>query len=351
MSDPAHEATDKIIARIEKALSKEYRLAHKEIAEKLDDYLRRYELKDKKWREWVKSGRKTKEEYKKWQIGQVMSGKRWAEMKENLAQDYVNVHHIAQNIANSGMAEVYAINHNFGTYEIEHGAQLGTSYTLYDKNTVERIWRENPKLYPRPGRAMQQAIRDGKVKRWCKRQIQSVITQGIIQGDSIVSLAKRLEAVSGGEHKAAIRNARTMATGVENAGRMDAYRRANMMGIETEKVWLAALDSRTRHWHRMLDGVKKPVEEPFINDFGKIMYPGDPEARGANIYNCRCTLLSSIKGFSIDLHDPKVRPMDSLGNMTYEEWKKETRSTSNPITRQEEISKMMKAVYLREYRR
>ena len=49
MADIAHEMTDEIIKKIEKRLKREYAQAKREIEEKLDDYFRRFEIKDKKW--------------------------------------------------------------------------------------------------------------------------------------------------------------------------------------------------------------------------------------------------------------------------------------------------------------
>ena len=54
---------------------------------------------------------------------------------------------------------------------------------------------------------------------------------------------------------------------------------------------------RSRDWHRDLDGVEVDIDEPFQNDFGDIMFPGDPTADGANVYNCRCTLGYRVVGF------------------------------------------------------
>lgn len=347
--DPAHQATDRIIGDMEKRIAKEYAQAQKEVSEKMDDYLRRFEVKDRKWREWVANGKKTESQYKAWVKGQVMMGKRWEEMKDTLAEDYANHAKIAQSIINGYMPEVYALNHNYGTFEVEKGAMIDTSYTLYDRQTVERLLRDDPKLYKQPGRAIQEQIRSGALKKWNKQEIQSVILQGILQGESIPNLTRRLEKVTGGEHAAAIRNARTMATGVQNAGRVDAYERANKMGIPTRKQWLATLDSRTRHWHRDLDGVIVDNDKPFENELGKIMFPGDPSATGANIYNCRCTLLAAIKGHEIDVTNRKIRHDKQLGKMSYDDWRKEKRSTSNPITLPEEKEAAMQAEYIREY--
>ena len=96
---------------------------------------------------------------------------------------------------------------------------------------------------------------------------------------------------------AAIRTARTLVTGAENKGRMDSYQTAQDEGIILEKQWLASGGKRTRDWHADLDGKTRPIDKPFYNDYGDIMYPGDPHAHPANVYNCRCTLVANVKGF------------------------------------------------------
>lgn len=350
-SDPAHIETDKIIAKMEKRITREYRKAHKEVTAKWKDYLRRFEIKDEKWRQWVKNGTKTEAEYRKWRMGQIMMGKRWEEMKDTLADDYANAHNIAESIVNGYAPEVYAINHNYGTYLVESGARIDTSYTLYDKQTVERLLRDNPKLYGRPGSAVRREIRNGTLRKWNKQQITSIVMQSILQGESIPNMTKRLERVTGGNHGAAIRNARTMMTGVQNAGRLESFKRAERMGIQCRKTWVATLDSRTRHWHRELDGVTVDNDKPFVNSMGKIMFPGDPDADGANIYNCRCTMLCQIKGHEIDVRDGRTAYRDEFASMTYDEWKAEKRSHSKPITNAEDIANRMRGIYTREYRR
>ena len=347
--DPAHIETDKIIDRMEKRIAKEYAQAHKETSEKLNDYLRRFETKDRTWQQWVKDGKKTQKEYQEWAKGQVLMGKRWEAMRDVLAEDYSNAQKLAQSVVNGYMPDVYAVNHNYATFTIEKGAKMDTSYTLYSRETVERLLRDNPKLYHTPGRDLSKKIALGKVKAWDKQRIQSVMLQGILQGESIPNLTKRLEAVTDGEHAAAIRNARTMATGVQNAGRIDAYQRANDMGIRTRKTWVATLDERTRYAHRELDGQTVDIDEPFEVDGEKIMFPGDPDADGSMVYNCRCTMISQIEKYEIDTTDERLSPDGKIGDMTYDEWK-EARTTSQPITAQEEKNEAYRQKYIREYR-
>ena len=348
--DPAHEETERLIADMEKRISKEYAQAEKDIQVKIDDYFNRFRLKDQKWQEWVADGKKTAAEYKKWRTDQMAVGKRWESLKQTVAEDFAHADQIARSIVKGYMPEVYATNFNYGTYEVEVGAKVDTSFTLYDRQTVERLMRDDPDMLPAPGKKVSKEIAEGKAVKWNRQQLQSVMTQGILQGESIPKLATRLaKEVGDSDRKAAIRNARTMATGAQNAGRVDSYKRAEGMGIEMEQEWIATLDMRTRHEHRQLDGQKRKVGEPFTVDGYKIMFPGDPSAEeGFLIYNCRCTLGGVVKGFNAAEVE---RDTSAIGDLTYDEWKAQKKSQSNPITLPEEKGKAIAESYRREYRR
>lgn len=285
-SDPAHIATDEEIAKIEKLITKEYKKAHKEVSKKCEDYFAKFAAKDAKWQEWVAQGTKTQKEYKEWRQGQMLVGKKWEDLRDTLAQDYTNAAQITMSITKGFAPEVYAINHNYATFQVEKGAGLDTSYALYSKESVEYMYKGKPKLYHTYGKAVAKEIKEGKQYAWDRRRITSVLTQAILQGKSIPNITKSLEQVTAGDHKAAIRNARTMMTGVQNAGRIDAMERAADKGIPVQKQWLATLDMRTRHWHKALDGAIVDYDKPFHNEFGDIMFPGDPDADGSNVYNC-----------------------------------------------------------------
>lgn len=348
-ADPAHKETENLIKQMEKRISKEYAQAEKEVQVKIDDYFDRFRLKDEKWREWVADGKKTAAEYKQWRIGQMAVGKRWESMKQTIAEDFAHTDQIARSIVKGYMPEVYATNFNYGTYEVEVGAKVNTSFTLYDRQTVERIMRDNPDLLPAPGKKVSKAIAEGKAVRWNKQLIQSVMTQGILQGESIPKLATRLaKEVGDSDRKAAIRNARTMATGAQNAGRVDSYKRAEDMGINMEQEWRATLDMRTRHEHRQLDGQRQKVGDPFTVDGYEILFPGDPSAEGFLVYNCRCTLRGVVAG--LEPQARKYRDESAIEGLTYDEWKAQKKSQSNPITLPEEKGEAIAEKYRREYR-
>lgn len=350
--DEGHEETEDILRSLEKRISAEYKRAEQEVEAKLNDYLQRFAKKDEIKRKALENGLITQQEYDQWRLGQIMIGKRWQEMRDSLAEDFTNAAAIAKSIAYGYMPDVYALNHNYGTFQVEQGSLLDTSYTLYDRNTVEFLFNDNNTFYHGPGRKITDRINQGLQEAWDKKQVQSVMMQAILQGEPIGKIATRLaNTVGDSDRKAAIRNARTMTTGVQNAGRIASYDRAEAMGIDVQKQWLATLDGRTRHWHRTLDGESVDNDKPFKNDFGEIMFPGDPAAHPANIYNCRCTLIANIKGFENDVTNRSLRHDSHLGDMTYDEWKESHESYSDPITKQDEIAETMRRAYSNDYRR
>lgn len=312
--DEGHSLTDKELARLTQELDKIYGQASKEVEEKLNDYMRRFKVKDAIKQRQVKAGEISREEWVNWRVGQIAVGQRWEEMRSSLAEDLTNVDKIATQMVGESMYDVYALNHNFGTFEVEKGSLIDTSYTLYDRHTVERLVRGNPTLLKAP------SLNINKDYRWNAQNFQSAITQSILQGEDIRKTAKRVAlGTTKKDRNAAIRNARTATTNAENAGRLDSYERADEMGIKVKKVWVATLDNRTRDSHALLDGEKVDYDEPFSNG---LMYPGDPQGAAYEVWNCRCTLIAEVDGVDYNLADDTQRN-SKLGGMTYKEWKDE----------------------------
>lgn len=321
MSDAGHKETDDLLEEMEEKLRKEYRQAVKETQAKAEDYFKRFAAKDEKWRARVEAGEVTEKEWLEWRKGQFLVGQRWEEMRDTLAQDYHNANVMARSVVNGYMPEVYALNHNYATFQVEKGSKLDTSYTLYDRQTVERIARDNPEILPPPGKNMKAKIAANKDIAWQEGQIQSATMQAILQGESIDGMAKRIcRDLGNTDYASAVRYARTATTGAECAGRRDAYQRAQGMGIPVKQTWVATLDGRTRHSHRELDGETVGLNEEFSNGCA---YPGDPSGPPEEVWNCRCTTIAQIEGFERDVTDTDLRHNERLGDMSYEEWKGE----------------------------
>lgn len=340
--DYAHRETDKLIDGLEKALTEAYGEAYQEIAEKAADYFRRFEIKDEKWRLWVEQGKKTEEQYKAWRMQQLMVGERWEKLRDDLAHDLVHADEIAAKIIQGNLPEAYALNHNWETYEIEKTLGMSTNYTLYSHDTVRKLLKKNPNLLPKP------KVDIPKDLRWNQQRIQSVMLQGILQGMSIPQMAKNIAGVTDGNLKNATRNARTMMTGAQNAGRQQAMIRARKKGVKLRRTWVATLDNRTRHEHRVLDGKTVDVDKPFRVGGYEIMYPGDPSAAPEMVYNCRCTTIGQVKGFETDVRGFDLRDDPDIDGMTYAEWKK-ARAKSQPILHQQKVGEAIRGSYYHQY--
>lgn len=309
--DDGFKESEKLLNQLEKQIQQEYAQAYKEMAEKTTAYFEKFKSQDEKQRELYESGKITKEQYGEWRKRKMLTGKQYTEMRDTLAKDLTRVDEIAMKYARDKAIETYALNANYGTYLIEHDTKLDTSFTLYNHDAVERLIKRNPAILP----TKIDKVLDYK---WNRQHIQSAITQGILQGESISKIAKRMQRVTNMDRSAAIRNARTAMTNAQNGGRLEAMERAKEKGIEIKKAWMATLDDRTRDSHALLDGEQVELDEAFSNG---LMFPGDAEGEPAEIYNCRCRMIHVYPKYSPDLSDLSLRNTDNLGNMTYEEWK------------------------------
>lgn len=314
-SDDGHKQTDKELKELEKRLTKEYQTAAKEVEEKFNGYMKDFARKDESMRKLVDSGKMSEEDYLNWRRNQLLVGERWKDMYDTLAKDLANVDQIAAGMINETLPSVYALNMNYGTYEVEKGCRIDTGFNLYSRETVENMMKNEPNIIPHL--TERQKARIAKDELWNRQKLVSAVTQGVLQGESISKVANRLQSVANMDRNAAIRNARTYTTAAQNKGRMDSYERMDKLGIQVGKKWIATLDDRTRVEHRHLDGMVVPYKDMFEVDGYEIMFPGDPSAEPEMIYNCRCTLVSDIPG--IQYNDERYD--EKLGDMTYEEWK------------------------------
>ena len=63
-------------------------------------------------------------------------------------------------------------------------------------------------------------------------------------------------------------------------------------GVQMIKQWVATSDGRTRDNHRLMNGVKVPMDEDFsMPDGARMKFCGDTKGGAANVINCRCVTL------------------------------------------------------------
>lgn len=294
--DKAARWTDKKLIAMEKRLTGIYSRAQSEIGEKWTDYMSKVDAKAEPLLKALKDAKSPEERekaskaYKQLVEAETLRNEHFRALTVDYAKNLTEVSRIANAYVNEQLPQIYAENYNAIGEEID--AQVkGYSFEAVNQDVVKRLATENKTLLP------YKTLDDGKHIRWNTKKVNAEVTQGILQGESIPDIAKRLRDVTSMDLASSIRNARTTTTSAQNKGRIDSFHAAEEKGVILKKVWLATHDTRTREEHLELDGQEKDVDEPFENSLGEIMYPGDINADPANVYNCRCTLITKVLGF------------------------------------------------------
>ena len=133
------------------------------------------------------------------------------------------------------------------------------------------------------------------------KYLTQIMTKGIEEGKTISMIAtdmKKLIKSRNFYRWQALRIARTETTAASNYA---ATVSSSVSGVLMDKVWVSALDARTRqepesrfdHYH--MNQVKVPLEEAFNVSGEKLMFPGDPKGSGGNVINCRCSVAQVVR--------------------------------------------------------
>ena len=299
--DNARVWTDSTLAEIEAHLTEIYRTSRDQIAEKWDAYMQKGQAKlNKLYQEYLSAPEDAQpaafRKYQQALDSYTLKNQWYQDMVNETTLRLAKVNDIAVSYVNGKIPAIYTVNYN----QLDPNAlNLGIKWTIRDEYTVRNLMADT---------LPNKQINYAKDMTWNMKQINNGVLQGILQGESIDKISKRLFPVimqgqpmdSGIIHKneiAARRTARTMVTGAENRGRLDRYSDYESEGVIMTKVWIATPDNRVRDWHISMDGQEVGVNEPFTDGLGyHLMYPGDGSAPPETVYNCRCTMRSHITG-------------------------------------------------------
>lgn len=318
--DKGYDLTEKELKALEKRIYDSYKEAYDGLTDIIKEYFAKFADRDASEKARLDAGDITEEQYKQWRLAQIGRGKRFEALRDKVAERMTNANAAAVAYVNDATPGIYSLNRNFAAYTIEQ-VTGDVGFDLWDEQTVKRLIVEQPELMPYypPKRALKRGIDLA----WGKKQITASVTSSILQGKSIKHMADDLQSrIVTMNRDSAIRTARTAVTGAQNAGRMDSYFAAEKMGIKCRKEWMATFDGRTRHSHAMLDGEIVDNDKKFSNG---CRFPGDPQGRPEEIYNCRCTLVSVIEGIGTSrgqrrARNPGTGQNELIENMTYAEW-------------------------------
>lgn len=337
MADKAREWTDKELEKLERKIAKIYKQSEKEMKEKWDAYMRRGEKRLAKYEsaysDALKSGddnliSEAKKQLQDANKSFTLKNKYYKEMVDSVTLDMAKTNQMALSYIHEQLPEIYAVNYAQANEIVKN---LGEKYTLPNKNAIKNMVLDGK--IETPFMNSKNFINIPKDQRWNTKFINSEVLQGIIQGEDIRKISKRIfpeidsktvkEGLSKKELKslekrnrqAALRNARTLVTGAENCGKWDSFKELDKRGVVQKKVWIATGDSRTRDAHLMMDGQKVDLDEKFEDGNGdELRYPADPQAKARTVYNCRCAMVTDIVGFRNK--DGTIRYIDDVDEGT-----------------------------------
>lgn len=290
--DDAAEWTDEYLDELEGYLDVHYKKAEAYISEEWDKYLATMgAVLAVLWLAYQKAGDNKAEALKAYQKAAQEYNQRnleYRRMVEETARRISNTNREAIDHINGSLPEVWRVNYNLapaeGLLPGMHFEPISEDDLLRMMNAGEKNWQE-------------QTLNFIKDMAWNTQMINNAILQGILQGQDIDTIARRIQDIVGMNWRSARRIARTMVTGAQNRGRQDRYEDLESQGLILHKIWVATPDHRTRNWHMSMDGQEVGIKESFVDGHGhELEYPGDPSAPPETVYNCRCTMYSEMVG-------------------------------------------------------
>lgn len=294
--DLAHKKTDEILENLEKELNKIYKESYFECKAKLQkkqktiddlantqDIIKRNEMLRK--RDWLES-----------LLKDIM-----------LSLNFTNV--IATKMINKEMIDIYYFNFAYLGYTIEKNLNARIGFNVFNQSIIKKVLEDNYNPFT------MLAIDNLKDKAIVYSQFKRELAKGLLQGESITKLAKRIEKVVNTNHNSSLAIARTETTRVENVARLDTFKFAEDKNIKIKKQWISTIDKRTRKSHRRLMQEVRNVDEKFSNG---LMFPGDNQGRIEETINCRCTMISIFP--NLEQTQKELELDEKIKNMSFEEW-------------------------------
>lgn len=206
-------------------------------------------------------------------------------------------------ITHDTLGEVYKNTYYRNIYEIQKGLGFGVSFSKLDTRAIEiainTAWS---------GSSYSEIIW-GKHRKQLAKNVEQIITQGVILGESNDKMAIKLQRAMGSSFNNAKRLIRTESNYVHNKATMKSYEE---MG-QDEYKYLATLDLRTSEICASLDGKRFKIPEAQVGRNYPPMHP-----------NCRSTTIPVVDYEDLEpetrlaKHDGKYYKVPA--DMTYQEW-------------------------------
>ena len=295
MKDIAHRNTDKTIEQLEKEINILYSQAKKELQKELNrgpDFDKILNIKDKRKR-----------------LAAVNKKRKLSIMIGKMSYVIKNKNKMALGLIDDKLIDIFSDNYNWGAYSLENITGFNLDYTLYNREAVVELLKETTPVFTK------MAYLGAKDLQTIQSDLRRQLTVGILKGDTIRGIAKRIDKVTDKNNLGSIRIARTESNRIENSGRLKAFKDGEDKGLKLKKEWISTIDKRTRVSHRHLQGETIGLDETFSNG---LRYPGDPRGSAREVIMCRCTHVVEFIG--IEKGAEELELDKKLKNLSYEEW-------------------------------
>lgn len=296
----AHRLTDQQLAELVRDLTRQYKLARKNILFEISEAYRKYGDAE---------GVLTFEEMAKYN--------RMRNLEKQIDAEIKSLYGSSRKAITASLKKSYAETYYYTGYALESSVGVKLGFGLLDSAKVEAAVLNKYDKITWPKR-LQSHAQDLAAK------VKQEVTQGLIQGKPYSETARMISKQTDISYGKAIRISQTETHRASmegiNSGFEKTQAAADRLGIEIEKVWTATLDNRTRDTHGQMDG-------QVADEDGMFTLPGGAKTAGPGLsgiaeedINCRCTIRTGIKSIP-----PKVRRDNETGKIikyqNYAEWK------------------------------
>lgn len=286
--------TDKRLKALERDIKKNFNEAYKKCEEDLKKIQAKLEVTD--------------DAIKRRNL--VMQSKRIQGLMDNMVIDIHNAGKIAAATINNETVSMVKDNYLYTLYDLEQQAGVDMNFSVYNSRTLAEIIKKDSSVFTKL------ALDGVKDKGIIYRRLQGQLTQGLLLGESIRDLTKRIQSVVDRSSNDCIRIARTETTRAENQGRIIGIDEAIGAGLDVKKQWISSVDSRTRDTHRSCHLEIVAKDDTFSNG---LEFPGDPRGGAREVCNCRCSVVGILGEYS----DEERKLNEALKKQSFEEWSNE----------------------------
>lgn len=231
-----------------------------------------------------------------------------------------------ENKLKTAIADIYSETWNRTGFAVEQALKTKLGFNVLNGRAIEASLNNDYNLIKwkdASSRNMVQTLRD----------VKSSITQGLIQGKTIAQTSTELQKRANISANKAVRISRTETHRAHNSARLDSFTQSEEsikeLGMKAERIWIATLDTRTRHNHRHLDG--KVADSQgffyFTDGKGKTKAPVHSGIAAEDI-NCRCTTSLQIKDMKAEKR--RVKGEGEVEYKTFEQWKESKKKVDTP---------------------